>query len=42
MSEDTVTVDGEEYIFPPDQICKPEKTAEKEENKVIWQSGDKQ
>jgi len=38
MSEDTVTVDGEQYIFPPDQVCKPSKNTE---SNIIWQSGDK-
>jgi len=37
-NEDTVTVDGQEYIFPPDQVCKPEKTAEKQSN-IIFESG---
>lgn len=35
MNEDTVNVDGEEYIFPPDEVVKPEKN--KEDN-IIWES----
>jgi hypothetical protein len=41
MSKDTVTVDGEDYIFPPDQVCKPEKTTEKEDN-ILWNGGETQ
>ena len=37
-NKETVTVDGEEYIFPPDQVCKPEKN--KEDN-IIYESGGK-
>lgn len=35
MSSDTVEVDGEEYIFPPNQVCKPERN---KETNIIWES----
>jgi len=37
--KDTVTVDGEQYIFPPDQIGK---TQENTENNIIWENGETQ
>jgi len=37
--EDTVTVDGDEYIFPPNQTCKPSKNTE---DNIIWENGETQ
>ena len=36
MSKDTVTVDGEDYIFPPDKVVKPEK--QEDEDKLLYDS----
>ena len=41
MTSKTYTYEGDEYIFPPDQVCKPEKTTEKEDE-ILWNGGEKQ
>jgi len=39
MSDELYEKDGEQYIFPPDQIAKPSKNTE---TNIIWENGETQ
>ena len=43
MTEDTVNVDGEEYIFPPDEVVKPKKqeTQKNQDSHPVQQTEEK-